>query len=404
MNKSFNNSIVTNKITRESFSSISSIEATSTTIDDLNKLFNKSIVTSKIIRESFSSIFSIEITIENLSQTKINKSSFVVIISRRFSIISTIISRRFFISTVFIDSEIADVDSKEFFDVFVFESNSAYLTSEIDFQLINDLFYHVKKNYFKFCIFQNCVQEVLKLVHDDNFHANYHRVYARLKIVYIRKLSRVLTLYIKHCSTCQLNQIKRHKSYEKLMSISSFHLFYHIIIIDFVLILSIQTHDFDCMLIVTNKIIRKHLLIQSKIIWNVVNWANVLLNQFQRNDWNVFAELIFDRDFKFCSNFWRALFDQLNTKLLMSTTYHFQIDDLSKRINQTMKIALRFLIVENSNIDWMIALSALQFRLNNNINAVIDKTFNEIILNFLSREVIIVVVKSFDLKKKIQSF
>ena len=49
----------------------------------------------------------------------------------------------------------------------------------------------------------------------------------------------------------------------------------------------------------------------------------------------------------------------------------------------------------------MIALSILQFRFNNNINAVIDKTFNEMILNFLSREVITVVIKSIDLKKKI---
>ena len=47
----------------------------------------------------------------------------------------------------------------------------------------------------------------------------------------------------------------------------------------------------------------------------------------------------------------------------------------------------------------MIALSALQFRLNNNINVVIDKTFNEIVLNFLSREVITVVIKSIDLRK-----
>ena len=128
-----------------------------------------------------------------------------MIIFRRFFITSTIISRRFFISTVFIDSKIINVDSKESFDVFVFESDFAYLTSEIDFQLIDDLFYHVKKNYFRFCIFQNCVQKILKFVHDDNFHANYYRVYARLKIVYIRKLSRVLIFYIKHCSTCQLN-------------------------------------------------------------------------------------------------------------------------------------------------------------------------------------------------------
>ena len=103
--------------------------------------------------------------------------------------------------------------------------DSFYLFFDVNFQLIDDLLYHVKKNYFKFCISKNNIQNVLKLIHDDNSHADYHKIYVKLKFVYIRKLSRQLNIYIKHCSICQLNQIKRHRFYKKLKSIFTF--FYH---------------------------------------------------------------------------------------------------------------------------------------------------------------------------------
>ena len=45
------------------------------------------------------------------------------------------------------------------------------------------------------------------------------------------------------------------------------------------------------------------------------------------------------------------MFDRLGTKLLMSTAYHPQTDGLSERTNQTIEIALRFLISENPDID-----------------------------------------------------
>ena len=144
-------------------------------------------------------------------------------------------------------------------------SDSAYLTSEIDFQLIDDLIYYVKNDQFRLCISKNCIHDVLKLAHDDNFHVDHHRAYDRLKTIYIRRLFRRLINYIRHCSSCQLNQTKRHKLYEKLTSISTFNMPYHTISIDFVLALFKQNHEFDCLMFVIDKFIRKTLLIYEKI-------------------------------------------------------------------------------------------------------------------------------------------
>ena len=79
----------------------------------------------------------------------------------------------------------------------------------------------------------------------------------------------------------------------------------------------------------------------------------------------------------------------------MSTAYHFQIDDLSEWSNQIVEVTLRFLITENSNIDWIEILSTLQLRLNNSLNVVTELTLNEIIYDFKVREVMTTVVFNF---------
>ena len=77
----------------------------------------------------------------------------------------------------------------------------------------------------------------------------------------------------------------------------------------------------------------------------------------------------------------------------MNNVCHAQINDLSKRSNQTMKIVLRYLITKNSNIDWIEILSILQIQLNNVFNVIIDREFNEIIYEFKLRDVLIVLIR-----------
>ena len=238
-------------------------------------------------------------------------------------------------------------------------SDSTYLIFEIDFQLIDDFIYYVKSDQSRLCISKNCIHDVFKLAHDDNFHVDHHRAYDRLKTIYIRRLFRRFINYIRHCSSCQLNQIKRHKLYEELTSISIFNMSYHTISIDFVLVLFKQNHEFNCFMFVIDKFIRKTLLIYEKITWSIDEWADVLIDRLLLTNWNISAEIIFDRNRKFCFDLWRVMFKRLNISLFMSTIYHSQTNDQSKRTNQTIEIALRFLIVVNFDMSWMNALSAL---------------------------------------------
>ena len=66
---------------------------------------------------------------------------------------------------------------------------------------------------------------------------------------------------------------------------------------------------------------------------------------------------------------------------------------------------MTFLIVEIFDIDWNKTLSTLQFKFNDNMNAIIEKFFNEIVFDFLFRKIISIVTKmSFKLKKYNRSF
>ena len=78
--------------------------------------------------------------------------------------------------------------------------------------------------------------------------------------------------------------------------------------------------------------------------------------------------IVSDRDSKFTSRFWRALFDNLGTKLAMSTAFHPQTDGQTERANRTLEDMLRAYIGYRQN-DWDRKLTAAEFVYNSASNA-----------------------------------
>jgi hypothetical protein len=78
--------------------------------------------------------------------------------------------------------------------------------------------------------------------------------------------------------------------------------------------------------------------------------------------------IVSDRDVRFTSNFWRALWKQLGTNLAMSTAYHPQTDGQTERANRTLEDYLRG-YVNYKQDDWDTHLIAAEIAYNNSINA-----------------------------------
>jgi hypothetical protein len=254
---------------------------------------------------------------------------------------------------------------------------------EIDFLLENDLLFHVKEKK-RLCIFMNCEIDLFQIAHDENNHAKHNKVYTKLvDQIYISRLSRKIRQYVKHCSICELNQTKRHSFYEELVLIFAQKISFKTLAMNFIFALS---KNMNIALIVTCKISKRVTIISSKFIWTTLNWAETLLDRLLIANWDISEKIISNRDSKFISDFWKILFSKLDTKLLMSTAYHSQTDEQSKRTNQIVEIALRFFLIENSHANWISATSLIQASLNNSFNVVIELSFNEIMYEFKTRD------------------
>jgi hypothetical protein len=205
------------------------------------------------------------------------------------------------------------------------------------------------------------------MTHDDLTHADFHRAYVAIsKTFYIRRLFHYLRQYIDYCSSCLLNQIKRHKFYDALNLISSSKISFHTIVMNFVLILSSSRRDkYDTILTVTNKFFKSKLLISEMNTWKAKNWALLLWKYLQLCNWSLLKVIIFDRDAKFRFDLWKSFFKIVEIDFLISIAYHSQTDDQSERTNQTFEIALRYLLTSNSNLSWHEAFSSLQHDLMN---------------------------------------
>nr|GEU39127.1 reverse transcriptase domain-containing protein [Tanacetum cinerariifolium] len=78
--------------------------------------------------------------------------------------------------------------------------------------------------------------------------------------------------------------------------------------------------------------------------------------------------IIFDRDPKFASNFWRAFQKALGTRLDMSTAYHPEIDGQRERTIQTLKDMLRACVIDFGK-GWEGHLPLVEFSYNDSYHA-----------------------------------
>jgi hypothetical protein len=78
--------------------------------------------------------------------------------------------------------------------------------------------------------------------------------------------------------------------------------------------------------------------------------------------------IIFDRDPRFTSNFWRTLFRLLGTNLSFSTAFHPETDGQTERVNRVIEEALRP-YVNARHTDWDLFLTPVEFAYNNSSQA-----------------------------------
>ena len=85
------------------------------------------------------------------------------------------------------------------------------------------------------------------------------------------------------------------------------------------------------------------------------------------------ATIVSDRDPRFTSHFWRALFSASGTTLAISTAIHPQTDGQTEHANRTIEQILRNYV--SSHLDnWNHLLAAAEFACNNSVQASTKQT------------------------------
>ena len=184
-------------------------------------------------------------------------------------------------------------------------------------------------NVHRLCIPPSEALEILTIAHEEG-HPGFSRCYEIItRSWFICGLTKLLRAFIRHCPQCLALQTRRHPPYGSLQTIESPPVPFFTLILDFVLALSLSKKKYNAMMSVTCKFSKRVTLIEGAKTWSAERWAYAFLNRLDLIDWGLPGELITDRDPKFLSRFWTALFTKLGVNLLYSTAYHPQTDGSS---------------------------------------------------------------------------
>ncbi|GKC27145.1 reverse transcriptase domain-containing protein [Tanacetum coccineum] len=139
---------------------------------------------------------------------------------------------------------------------------------------------------------------------------------------------------------------------------------------DFVTKLPKSSQGYDTFWVIVNRLTKSKMFIPMRETDPLEKLARMYLKEVVTRH-GIHVSIIYDRDPRFASNFWRSLQKALGTNLDMSTAYHPQTDGQSERTIQTLKDMLRACAIDFGK-GWVNHLPLVEFSYNNSYHTSID--------------------------------
>jgi len=223
-----------------------------------------------------------------------------------------------------------------------------------------------------------CRQEIINDYHKSMIHEHQssNKTIERIsRIYYFLKMRKQVEDIIRKCDVCIWTKHSRHRFYELLKSLSTSDHAWKSIALNFIVKLSkskerVTRTTYDSILIVTNKLIKYEYFLSYKKATFAENLTYTFLRMIVANH-KLSDEIISNRDKLFTSKFWKSLMNQLRIHHKLSTAYHSQMNEQTKRMNQTLKQYLKCYIYYRQN-DWIQLLSVAQLTFNSITTEVIS--------------------------------
>jgi hypothetical protein len=138
---------------------------------------------------------------------------------------------------------------------------------------------------------------------------------------------------------------------------------WEVVTMDFVTKLPRTNKQNDSIMVVVDKITKAAHFILVKLIHKEANIVDVYMREIARLH-GIPKTIVFDRDPKFTSNFWKGLFNGVGTNLNFSIAYHPKLDGQTKRVNQVIEDMLRMYVMDKPS-KWEDYLHLVEFSYNN---------------------------------------
>ena len=180
--------------------------------------------------------------------------------------------------------------------------------------------------------------------------------------VYWYGMDRDVAQYVVSCVTCSTSKASQQAPAGKLVPLPIPHRPWETIGMDFVGPLPRTRSFHDTILVVVDKLTKMIHLVATNQSVTAQQTAKLVLREVVRLH-GVPSSIISDRDPRFTSLFWQALWKQLNTQLKMSTAYHPQTDGQTERANRVVEDMLRAFVNLHRD-DWDEHLATVEFAYN----------------------------------------
>ena len=188
--------------------------------------------------------------------------------------------------------------------------------------------------------------KMLRLHHDDSLTKHFEIKKTRSLLqrkFYWFKMLKDIKEYIQNCDVCQRVKALRHHLYDKTTSLLISARSWKKISMNFIIELFFSRYEndiYNAIFVVVDRYLKMTLYIFAKSTWSTEDLADVLFDKM----FLIFSEIrevIFDRDSLFISDYWSALCYRIRVKRNLNIAFHSQIDEQTKRQNQTLKHYLR---------------------------------------------------------------
>ena len=206
--------------------------------------------------------------------------------------------------------------------------------------------------------------------------------------------------YVESCAIRKRNKTFRHKFFEKFQSLFVLQYRWSNFTINFVTNLSTNKNwneiKYDNIFVVIDRLTKMNHYVSIIKTIKVKNLTNVPIREIIRYH-ELFSSIIIDRDSLFTFEYYFFLCYVLKVKKKTFTTFHFQINEQTKRQNNIMKQYFRTYVNFAQN-NWVFLFFMIEFAYNNANNVSIDMSSFKANLNYSFR---MIFEEDFDFKFRI---